>query len=200
MATKMERFGPTHRGGPVFRWLGEALAIDLANTVMVVGEGAEIDLLATSDDLRLWLELEKARLGGGVFAGGRLDDFQRLRDAVRRLLTAAAVGSRAPDQALAHLNAASSASPVAPQLGIGPGGRFEVFEPADGDDRSTVLLAQLARSVIHFLTGTECGQLKICNAPSCGMFFTGSRRWCCSACGNRARAARHYRRAKKPKG
>ena len=29
----VERFGPTRRGGPVFRWLGEPLAIDFANTV-----------------------------------------------------------------------------------------------------------------------------------------------------------------------
>jgi hypothetical protein len=44
----VERFGPTRRGGPVFRWLGEPLAIDLANTVMVVREGQTVDLLMTA--------------------------------------------------------------------------------------------------------------------------------------------------------
>lgn len=55
----MERFGPTRRGGPVFRWLGEPLAIDLANTVMVVREGKTVDLLGSADELENWLELER---------------------------------------------------------------------------------------------------------------------------------------------
>ncbi|WP_217901388.1 MULTISPECIES: CGNR zinc finger domain-containing protein [unclassified Rhodococcus (in: high G+C Gram-positive bacteria)] len=31
----------------------------------------------------------------------------------------------------------------------------------------------------------------MCDAPRCGQLFLQDR-WCCSACGNRARAARHH--------
>ena len=32
------------------------------------------------------------------------------------------------------------------------------------------------------------------------MLFVGARRWCCAACGNRARAARHYARTRAASG
>jgi hypothetical protein len=51
-------------------------------------------------------------------------------------------------------------------------------------------------SAVSRLTGPERAPLRICQAPSCGMFFLGSPRWCCAARGNRARAARHYQRTR----
>jgi hypothetical protein len=50
--SQVERLGPTRRGGPVFRCLGEPLAIDLANTIMVVREGEQVHMLADENDLR----------------------------------------------------------------------------------------------------------------------------------------------------
>src|SRR3954452_22978596 len=111
----MERFGPTRRGGPVFRWLGESLALDLANTMMVVG-GDEVDLIATPADLERWLAAERDRLGDAKFAVAHLSKVRRLRDAVRALLTAVAAGRPAPKWAVRHLNAVSAAAPVAPRL------------------------------------------------------------------------------------
>jgi predicted RNA-binding Zn ribbon-like protein len=187
-----ERFGRTRRGGPVFRWLGEPLAIDLANTVMVVREDETVDLLAAPEDLRRWLEAERGRLGECEFGPADLDRIRTLRDAIRELLGAVAEQHQIPIRALDRVNAASAAAPVAPQLNA------ELIAAEQTGDEASIdwLLGALARSAIALLAGPEREQLRVCRAPSCGMFFLGARRWCCAACGNRARAARHYRRTK----
>ena len=192
----MERFGPTRRGGPVFRWLGEPLALDLANTVMVVREGDTVDLLATGNDLERWLDRERDRLGDCAFAAGHLDEIRALRDAVRGLLTAAAEGARPAAEELEHVNAASAGALIAPQLEAGSKGHIELVERVSDIDPLARLLGALARSAIALVSGPSRQRLQICQAPSCGMFFLGARRWCCAACGNRARAARHYQRTR----
>jgi predicted RNA-binding Zn ribbon-like protein len=178
----------------VFRWLGEPLAIDLANTVMVVREGEAVDLLATAEDLRRWLDAERPRVGDCAFAVRHLDEVRALRDAVRALLIASAEGATLPARALERVNRASAAAPVAPQLAPGDDGQVEIVERASNRNRLDRLLGSLARSVMALLTGAERERLHVCRAPSCGMLYLGQRRWCCAACGNRARAARHYRR------
>jgi predicted RNA-binding Zn ribbon-like protein len=190
----MERFGPTRRGGPVFRWLGEALAIDLANTVMVVREGEAVELLPSEVELRSWLDRERPHLGGCEFAISHLSELREAREDVRDLLTATAVGQPLPPAAVDRLNAVAVSAPVSPQLLIADDGAphliDEPFEPHDIDQ----LLARVARSALRLVAGSDETPVNVCNAPSCGMFFVGRRRWCCAACGNRARAAKHYRR------
>lgn len=190
----MERFGPTRRGGPVFRWLGGPLAIDLANTVMVVREEQVVDLLATPEDLHRWLEAERGRLGDSGFAVEHLEQIRPLRDAVRDLLSASAHGRRPPFDALDRVNSTSAEAPMAPRLQIGSDGELALAEAVGEGDPLARLLGRLARSAIALVTGPQREELHVCDAPSCGMFFLGVRRWCCAACGNRARAARHYRR------
>lgn len=192
----ISRFGPTRRGGPVFRWLGEPLAVDFANTVLVVKEGEEIDLIERAEDLCCWLEEERSRLGEYRFDPRHTDRMRALRDAVRELLSAAVEGAEAPGPALQLVNAASAGAPVSPQLELGPDGERRSVESALDQGSIEWLLGVLARSAIALLSADEREPLKVCRAPSCGMFFLGARRWCCSACGNRARAARHYSRTK----
>ena len=189
----MERFGPTRRGGPVFRWLGEPLAVDLANTVMVVREDEMVDLIADPEGLRRWLDAERGRLGDCAFAVEHIERIRALRDAVRGLLSAAAQGAPSPAGALEAVNAASREAPMAPQLESDGGGELRVRELTTDAEPLAQLLGALARSTIALLTGPQRAQIHLCNAPSCGMVFIGARRWCCAACGNRARAARHYR-------
>ena len=181
----------------MFRWLGEDLSIDLANTVMVLREGGKaIDLLAEETHLRRWLDLEGERLGG-VELEVDAADFTRLcdlRDAVRDLFAASAEGESLPSAALATVNAASGRDPYSPWLCIREDGGAEVLEPSvTGVDG---LLGASARAAIRLLGEPAGAELHLCKAPSCGMFFLGKRRWCCAACGNRARAARHYSRQK----
>jgi predicted RNA-binding Zn ribbon-like protein len=193
---RMERFGPTRRGGPVFRWLGGGLAIDLANTVMVVRDGEEFDLLASREDLGRWLAAERKRLGDCSFALTHLDEIRALRDAIRAVLFATARQTAPPPEALERLNAASAAAPVAMRLETDSQGRLSIDEVPAAADRVGRLLGSIAHSAITLLRGPERARLRVCDAPSCGMLFLGRRRWCSPACGNRARAARHYRRAR----
>ena len=130
----MERFGPTRRGGPVFRWLGEPLAIDFANTVMVVREGEEVDLIGDLDGIGRWLDAEAERLGELSVAPNRIGEIRSLRDAVRALLTAVAEQRSAPGWAVDEINAASAAAPVAPRLDLGSGGSLRSAQDGtDGD-------------------------------------------------------------------
>jgi predicted RNA-binding Zn ribbon-like protein len=190
----MERFGPTRRGGPVFRWLGEPLAIDLANTVMIVREGETVDLLGSADELEHWLEQERPRLGECGFALDHLAEVRSAREDVRALLAATASGDSLPRAALKRANAASAAAPVALRLQIADDGQPTLIEDPSELGSLPALLGTVARSALRLVADREGAPLHVCNAPSCGMFFVGRRRWCCTACGNRARAARHYRR------
>lgn len=192
----MERFGPTRRGGPIFRWLGEPLAIDLANTVMVVRESEAVDLIDDPEDLHRWLTAERERLGDCGLAVAHQHEVLALRDAVRSLLTSSIQGATPSVQALEMLNTCSAAAPIAPQLITANDRRLRVVERAGDSDPVAELLGRLARSAIALLAGPAHEQPKMCTAPSCGMFFLGPRRWCCAACGNRARAARHYERTR----
>jgi predicted RNA-binding Zn ribbon-like protein len=194
----MERFGPTRRGGPVFRWLGLPLAIDLANTVIVVRHGEVVDLLATQQDLERWLAREQERLGDCAFAVAHLEEIRALRDAVRGLLVASARGATHEPTAIERVNAASGAAPMAPQLETAGDCLLQTVERAVNGDPLAQLLGTLARSAIAVLTGPESRRLQVCGAPSCGMVFVSGRRWCSAPCGNRARAARHYQRMRGP--
>jgi predicted RNA-binding Zn ribbon-like protein len=188
-----ERFGPTRRGGPMFRWLGEPLAVDLANTVMVVRPGEAVDLLESPEQLRMWLAAEGERVAGVALDPARdLTAVRDLRGAVRALLEAAARGEELPPAALEVVNATSAAAPIAPRLVVAADGSREVEPPSP--DSIDALLGAVAHSAIGLLASMPEGQIRVCNAPSCGMLYLGSRRWCCGACGNRARAARHYAR------
>jgi predicted RNA-binding Zn ribbon-like protein len=62
-----------------------------------------------------------------------------------------------------------------------------------------VALGAVAQDAIELLTGPEATTLRACHAPGCVLYFVKThprREWCSEACGNRVRAARHYRRVR----
>ena len=64
----------------------------------------------------------------------------------------------------------------------------------------TSSLAALAADAIDLLTGPHRADLRACGAPGCVLMFLKDhprREWCSNACGNRARQARHYARARR---
>lgn len=66
-----------------------------------------------------------------------------------------------------------------------------------GQDPGTTALAEVARASIALLGSPDRERLRACGAPGCVLFFLKDhprREWCSGACGNRVRAARHYRR------
>ena len=174
-----------------WEWLGQGLALDLADTV-TVEEGVEHDLIDSAREYARWADREAAYLPEGYAATlkeGR-GEVMRLRTAVRKALAAVAEGHPHPKPAADRLNAASRSAPT-----------WSEIEPADLSlhDRTSAtgidaLLALYARSAIELLA-TESNGLRRCPAPSCGMFYVSRRRqqrWCSTQCGTRARVARHY--------
>ena len=58
-------------------------------------------------------------------------------------------------------------------------------------------LAVIAAAAAILFTGPDASRLRACHGPRCVLYFVQDhprRQWCSLACGNRARAARHYRR------
>jgi predicted RNA-binding Zn ribbon-like protein len=174
-----------------WEWLGQAPALDLADTV-TVEDGSEHDLVASLDDYERWARVEAGFLPdalAGALGPGRVR-LMGLRTAVRGVLAGAAAGTRPPRAAISELNTASRASPEWVELDADLLGMREM-RAGQAIDR---LLAWYARSAIE-VVADEGKRLRRCPAPSCGMFYLSSRpdrRWCSTQCGTRARVARHY--------
>ena len=184
---------PTSRGSetPLWDWLGEALAVDFANTTRRFGD-EERELLEDPDDLVLWAELERGRVPLIEPGAVRLGEIRTLRDDVKALLHAVVRDEPAPTPAVERVNARVRAAPLVPQLREGD----VVLAPAAAAAPLDELLARVAQSAID-LVGR--GGVGFCDAPSCGQFFErgrASQLWCSHACGTRARVARHAQRRK----
>ncbi|MFC8128307.1 CGNR zinc finger domain-containing protein [Streptomyces sp. NPDC057302] len=191
------------------RWL----ALELASTIRHDGDGGVTDDLATAEEVTRWIRAQDGLLPAHVRALELTADQDlgreiiELRSAVRALF-ARAVRPAPPspadarhlmpaDQALAHLNTIAARELVAPQLDWpqdqAPAARLLTAQ----DDPHIGLLASLARATVDFLSGPQREQLRACTAPRCVRYFVkshGRQEWCKTSCGNRARAARHYRR------
>jgi predicted RNA-binding Zn ribbon-like protein len=172
-------------------WLTFPAAVDLSNTIVVAPRG-EIDLLRTDEQLDVWIAAEQGRIASVDAASGRLHDVRTLRADVRALLYAHAENRRLPEASRRRINEVSAAAPAYPELAGGGG----VIVKHVCDDPYAVFAAAIARSVIDLVAGRDV-RLAVCNAPSCGLLFPpdhARQRWCCHACGNRARVARHATR------
>jgi predicted RNA-binding Zn ribbon-like protein len=170
-------------------WLGEALAVDFANTTRRSGD-EERELLEVPDDLVLWAELERGRVPLVEPGAVRLGEIRTLRDDVKALLHAVVRDEPAPAPAVERVNARVRAAPLVLQLRDGEA----VLAPAAPVAAIDELLARVAESAIGLAAR---GGVGFCDAPSCGQFFERrrvSQLWCSDACGTRARVARHAHR------
>ena len=172
-------------------WLTFPPAVDLSNTIVVTPRG-ELDLLTTDQQLDVWIAAERGRIPTIAAAAGHLHDIRHLRTDLRALLYAHAHGEPLPDAPRRRLNALSAAAPTYPTLDRA--GSITVEQASD--DRYANFAAELARSAIQLLANGD-PRLAVCTAPSCGLLYPPDhprQRWCCRACGNRARVARHAAR------
>jgi predicted RNA-binding Zn ribbon-like protein len=176
---------------PAWDWLGEALAVDFANTTKRSG-GDERELLQAPEDLVTWADVEAGRVPELEPEAVRLGEIRTFRDDVKALLHAAVEGERAPVPAVERVNARLRAAPLVAQLRDGA----SVLAPASATAPLDELLARVAHSAVELAAH---GGVGFCDAPSCGQFFERSRAsqlWCSHACGTRARVARHAQRRK----
>jgi predicted RNA-binding Zn ribbon-like protein len=177
-------------------WLGDHLAIDLANTVRRQGHG-EQELLARPGDLAEWLRREQARVPVPPVIGEALTiRVCGVRDHALGVLRATALHEPQPAASITAINAILVTWPQVKTLAATPGAAeirlLNQPNPADA------LLATLAAAIVDLNTGPDAERLALCDAPSCGQLFLRGRpqqRWCGPGCGNRVRAARHHRRA-----
>jgi predicted RNA-binding Zn ribbon-like protein len=177
-------------------WLGDPLAIDLANTVRRRGS-RYTDLINNPADLRVWLEYQRKR----VRIPPKVDDklmaeFLVVRDQVLRILRAAADGWVLPAADVAAINERVRNAPTVRLLATLTG--RHLITPVTRAAPGTRLLADLAASVVELLSGPDAEFLALCDAPGCGQFYLRGRpnqNWCSPQCGARARAQRHAQRS-----
>jgi predicted RNA-binding Zn ribbon-like protein len=174
------------------RHIGGRTCLDFVNTANWTGDGELIeDKLETDEDVAIWCR--DAGLADIGDTKGRLTEIQEFRTALRRLIFAT-LKDEAPAKAdIAALNAALASLP---QQAFRPGGKTGLrLDPALTLDQAVAI------SAMALLNRTsEIGRVKVCPGDDCAWMFLDEsknrrRTWCSmEACGNRAKAKRHYRR------
>ncbi|MEU7422927.1 CGNR zinc finger domain-containing protein [Streptomyces sp. NPDC040750] len=167
---------------------GEPLALDLLNTRWTE-DGVTRDLLADTEGLAAWL-------AGNGLAGAHPADADTLRHLLqaRDALRAAVDGT--PAEAAPLVDAVLEHGRVRARLtAAGPAEEPEFADPAWGP-------AWLAARDYLDLLDRAPERIRSCAGGDCVLHFfdtsrNGTRRWCSmAACGNRAKASRHYARSK----
>jgi predicted RNA-binding Zn ribbon-like protein len=130
----------------------------------------------------------------GALKAGDLPGLRQLRDSLREVFQAAS-----PDEAASVLNPMLVRASAVPQLAASADGiRLQV---APGDRGLAALTARLPAALAEHLAHRGMGRLGTCAALPCQCAFVDytrgrTRRFCCTACNDRA-AARLYRQRKR---
>jgi predicted RNA-binding Zn ribbon-like protein len=181
-----------------FTVIGEPIvAVDLINTVAPPGSPGGEDLLTADRDAEAWWQVEAARVPGSALPDIRA--LRRLRSVLREMIEALVDGGPVPPAAVSDLNSFMQSAPASTRLlltGTGLHAQTQWHGEYGGNPRLAFIAAQAA----EFLSDpSKVSQLRRCANPACLMIFIAAnprRSWCTSGvCGNRARVARHYRRA-----
>jgi predicted RNA-binding Zn ribbon-like protein len=197
-----------------FEQLGGRMCLDFLNTVSFYLPEVSGERLTDYGELLRFAREVKALDAGEIRAlereAGRrpldaetaLARARALRRAIYDLFLCATHQEPLPDGALATLNEALGSLAIQALICDGPGRcRLECTPPESLD----AMLGPLARSAAELLASEEIGRVRMCEASergTCNWMFLDtsknrSRRWCSMKdCGNRAKARRHYERAK----
>jgi len=190
------------------RWLAapaEALCLDFANTLYWRGTSSPTEELGGSADLLAWCarkaalpearvaELRQRWLAAPDEAAAAFAAAIARREAIYRLFHAVAAEGKVPADELRQLNDAFAGAPLRRAIEAGPGGFGWRVEPGELN-----LLTPVLWSAADLLVSRRLSRVKHCANDQCHFLFlddskSGNRRWCAmSACGNRAKAHRHY--------
>jgi predicted RNA-binding Zn ribbon-like protein len=186
-----------------FFWVGNHPGIDLCNTSAIDQQGQPVDLLDAP--AAVWDWASQAGIAGSHVVRAAADHWAsdgdelldwtaRLRDALRDLLVS---GRRHPTAAarLAELVADVSVVLTLPPSHDQP---QHTLRAASDAEELRLALAQSALDA----AGLDPSRIRACDRTRCVLLFADrsknrSRRWCnMTTCGNREKAAAHYRRHK----
>jgi predicted RNA-binding Zn ribbon-like protein len=169
--------------------------VRLMATIWADTEGRHDDLENPSD-VDDWLEAIGVDRHRAATSAAEFRHARELRDSLRRL-AAFVTGDDRPaaaedlglDEAVGIVNAAAAERPVA---------RLQPDGEALALSTETSIRGALAAVAAEGqrLLAEDRESLRACHAPGCVLYFVRThhrREWCSVACGNRARAARHYR-------
>ena len=175
------------------------------NTIWADTDGVHDDLMDGAA-LRDWVAIvyDQGAQEIGDPSREELDEARLLRDSLRRLAAfriddprpAAQSPIQDVDEAVAAVNRATTHRPY-PQLTVQHRQLQSTYSRHASPTRTA--LAELAHAAVDLLAGPRAADLRACHAPGCVLYFLKShprRAWCSEACGNRARAARHYQRVR----
>jgi len=187
------------------------LCLEFANTRFWRGAATPTETLRELGDVLDWcarqgaLDPPAARaLKRGWPDGGRGAAFAgalALREAIYRVFAAIARGKAPGDADLDVLARALDQAPRRAKLKRTEAGFVWRVERLDFTVADT--LAAVLWSAGDLLAGPKLGRVRLCANPQCRWLFldeskSGTRRWCSmSACGNRAKAHRHYVKSRK---
>ena len=190
-----------------FYWIGNNLALDLANTLAADENGDPVELLATFDDLRAWVVEGGIALESAVRKAVNTEHQKKvvelvldLRAEMKLMASALAAGKRPPRSVIEKINEVLGQKE----------GHFEVVQTARGYEQKfeagtndiADLLLPIAEAAMDLLCFGDLKRVKKCENTACVLYFydtskPGHRRWCSmAACGNRAKSAAFYKRGK----
>ena len=203
---------PANPSGALISTSQAGLCLDFANSRYWRGTGEPTETLHSLNDVFAWVAAANAldadtvaRLKNAWLRGeGDAEAFPEiiaLREALYRIFTALAQHAAPRDDDLEILNRALAAAPKRAQL-VNKDGvyfwRVDQLEPNVAD-----LLAPILWTAGDMLAEPRRDRVRLCANDKCVWLFlddskSGTRRWCdMKACGNRAKAHRHYEKKRK---
>lgn len=172
--------------------IGGHLALDLVNTVAWrLDPGRTVDRFADLPNVERWLLAAGVTTDRAAVTRRLRDDLVAAREIAYDVLASLAVGDRPARATIDALHGLIAEVVRSASVEVSP------FGWRADDPGGAVRLA-----VWRLFEDEDLSRLRQCGDDGCGWLFldrskNGSRRWCSSAdCGNRARARRHYERAR----
>ena len=197
-----------------FHLVGNNLSVDFINT-LIAENASPKDLLQDFTDLAAWALatnlLEKSRAENLIGDWKNTAEIEKafveaisFRAVLREMFIGLANGKTVKKSALAAINREIQ----------NLGGAIEIKETENGFEKlfradfrePRQIIAPIAESAADLLCYANLANIKKCESADCVLYFydtskNHSRRWCSmAACGNRAKAAAFYRRAKSKSG
>ena len=173
------------------------VAVDLINTVAVPGSAVTEDFLSADRGAEAWWRIEGTRVPDGDLPDVRA--LRRLRSALRDMIEALVDGRPVSTAAVSELNFFMQSAPASTRLQLTRTGlhmETRWHREHGGNPRLAFIATQAAEFLCEPL---QVCRLRRCANPACSMIFIAvnpRRSWCTPGiCGNRARVARHHRRA-----